>query len=419
MGISMSFRSMKWIIVVLILITVLMGVTGYYTYSVYNYLFNPSTTQQSPEKTLYTATNTTSLNVSSGGVVYVIGSGKGIRYSTILGDGLPGVFYCWVRVPGERPGVAEEFKLCKPEDFWRFSNEEKSYTDFITTYVKPKGYITVSLRSREAFRFGVFELRTKLPRYSNGPMLWFGFEAEDLFMGGVIHFMWHTGQGRLYAFAGDIVSRAEMDITPITGVFDYSSDYHVFKIVYREGLALWYVDGSLRAIAILGSGDTRDSGVVYNAKPYAIGFVRDLPAAQLPILLDIDGGDINRDYEWSIHPWGLRVFEGDPKTPIVLDLYEENTDTKLRGLVTKSGSRIVSAPFPGTLDITEVTFATNGDGKLYIEAYASGKWYTYKTIDIKGGNIYNIKIEDKNLLYRIVFESQGNVSIQEARVYLK
>jgi len=393
-----------------------MGAVSYYAYNVYNYLLNPPTTQQSLEKNFYNLTSP--LNISGLGAMYA-GVGRGIRYSTILGEGLSNVFYCWVRVPGQRPGIAEEFKPCKPEDFWKFSNEQRSYTDFISSYVKPKGYITVSLRSIETFKFGVFELRAKLPKYSNGPMLWFGFETEDLFMGGVVHFMWHTDKGRLYAFAGGIASRVEIDLTPITGIFDYSSGYHVFKIVYREGLALWYVDNYLRAIAIIGTGDTRDSGIPYNAKPYAIGFVRDLPAASLPILLDIDGGDINRDYEWNIHPWSLRVFEGDPKTQIILDLYVENTDTKLRGSTIKSGSRVTSAPFPGVLDNTEITFLATENGKLYVEAYASGKWCTYKQLDIEGGRLYNIKLDNKNLLYRIVFEPQVDATIQEARVYLK
>ncbi|MCC6016640.1 MAG: hypothetical protein LM582_06330 [Desulfurococcaceae archaeon] len=343
----------------------------------------------------------------------------GVRFSGVLVDGLSNVFYCWVRVPGERPGVAEEFKVCRAEDFWKFSGEERSYTDFISSYTKPKGYITVSLRSRDVFRFGVFELRTKLPRYSNGPMFWFGFEAEDLFMGGVIHFMWHSDKGRLYAFAGSIVSRVEIDLTSITGVFDYSSDYHLFKIVYREGLALWYVDGNLRAIAIISSGDSRDSEIIYNAKPYAIGFVKDLPASSLPILIDIDGGDINKDYEWSIHPWSLRVFEGDPKTMVILDLYVENTDTKLRGYTVKQGSKIISAPFPGTLDDIEIVFSANGDGKLYIETYANRKWYRYREFDVGKEELYNIKLENRNTLYRVVFEALEDAVVNEAKVFMR
>ena len=342
-----------------------------------------------------------------------------IRYAPILVEGLSKLFYCWVRVPSQRPGFAEEFKPCKPEDFWRISNEERSYTDFVASYTKPKGYITVSLRSREAFRFGVFELRTKLPRYLNGPMLWFGFEAEDLFMGGVIHFMWHTDQGKLYAFAGSIASRVEIDLTPIAGVQDYSSDYHLFKIVYREGLALWYVDGSLRAIAILGSGDARDSGVLYNAKPYAVGFVRDLPAAQLPLLLDIDGGDVGWDYEWVIHPWGLRVFEGDPKALIALDLYIENSDTKLRGFSLASGERVCTAPFPGTLDYKEVVFSSTGAGELIIEAYAGGKWFEHTRVRVDGEKLYSIVVGGRNTMYRAVFEAREKGVVYEARVFLK
>jgi len=98
----------------------------------------------------------------------------------------------------------------------------------------------------------------------------------------------------------------------------------------------------LSSLFLEGSGDTRDADVVCNAKLYAIGFVRDLPASNLPILLDIDGSDISKDYEWSSHPWGLRVFEGDPKVLIALDLYIENSDSKSRSASLASGKRIYS-----------------------------------------------------------------------------
>jgi hypothetical protein len=99
----------------------------------------------------------------------------------------------------------------------------------------------------------------------------------------------------------------------------------------------------LSSLFLEGSGDTRDAGVVCNAKPYAIGFVRDLSASNLPILLDIDGSGISKDYEWSAYPWGfLRVFEGDPKALIALDLYIENSDSKSRSASLASGKRIYS-----------------------------------------------------------------------------
>jgi len=61
------------------------------------------------------------------------------------------------------------------------------------------------------------------------------------------------------------------------------------------------------------------------------------------MLLDIDGGDTSRDYVWrGIHPWGLRVFSGDPELPLILDLYLEGTDTRLRGSAVEG--RAVSAP---------------------------------------------------------------------------
>ena len=344
---------------------------------------------------------------------------KGIRYSPVITSDLSDLFYCWVRLPSSKPGIEEEFKACKPGEFWRISGEEKKYTEFTAVYVKPKGYIAISLRSKETFKYGVFELRAKLPRYINGPMFWFGFEAEDLFGGGCVHFMWSSSRGRLYAYTGGFISRVEMDITSITDNVDYTAQYHFFRIYYREGLALWYIDDCLRAMGILGSGDTRDSGVLYSVKPYIIGFTRDQPSIQLPILLDIDAGDVGASYEWEIHPWGLRVFEGDPRTLVTLDLHLENSDVKLRGLQVEAGSSVISAPFPGTLDSTQLTFLATGRGKLYIESYVGGDWYVHEEFSTELNKLHIIKIPEKSLLYRVTFEALEKTLIREARVYLK
>ena len=117
---------------------------------------------------------------------------------------------------------------------------------------------------------------------------------------------------------------------------------------------------SLSSLFLEGSGDTGDAGVVCNAKPYAIGFVRDLPASNLPILLGIDGSGISKDYKWSAHPWCLRVFEGDPKALIALDLYIENSDSKSRSASLASGKRVYTAPFPRTPHYKEVIFSSSG-----------------------------------------------------------
>jgi len=69
------------------------------------------------------------------------------------------------RVKGASRGVEEEFIRCRASEFWGFSYRERRYTEFIDSgYAKPSGYVTVSLRSRDLFRYGVFKLRARLAR---------------------------------------------------------------------------------------------------------------------------------------------------------------------------------------------------------------------------------------------------------------
>ncbi|MCS7111063.1 MAG: hypothetical protein N3D82_05080 [Ignisphaera sp.] len=342
---------------------------------------------------------------------------RGIRFSTIAIDGLDSVFYCWCRVKSSVEGIEEFFKPCRPQDFWLFTNEEKKYTMFISRYIKPAGYITVSLRSRELFRWGVFEIRSKLPKIAGGPMLWFGFELDDLFGGGVVHFMWNCDRGVLAAFAGGFSSRVEMDLTRYLPS-DASIDPHLYRIIHRRGLALWYIDDRLRAMAILGCGTYRDSSILYDKKPYTIGFTRDAPSAALPILLDIDGGDTDKAFEWpDLHPWDLRVSEGDSNTSIYLDLFIEDSNNTLRNYSTEG--EIVSAPFPGTLDWKEILFAVDGRGLLTIESFTNGQWFEYRTVEISEKRLYSIPIQDKSFMNRIVFKSNIPARIIEAQAVLR
>lgn len=342
---------------------------------------------------------------------------RGVRYSPVVVDGVESVFYCWSRVVSSVRGFSEEFRVCRPGEFWLFTGWERRYTDFVSKYVKPSGYITVSLRSRELFRWGVFEFLAKLPRFERGPMLWFGFELEDLFGGGVLHFMWASDRGVLKAFAGSFNSRVEMDLTKYLPS-DVSSEKHLYKIVYRRGLALWYIDDRLRAIAIISAGDLRDSRVLYNEKPYTIGFTRDTPPSSLPILLDIDGGDVEKAYEWEdLHPWCLRVSHGDPDTQIIMDLYRDGGDERLAGADVEG--EVVSAPIPGTLRRKEVIFMAGASGSLAVETLVGGEWAEYRRLDIDGRKPYSISIENRNLLYRVIFRPRTPTKIMEAKTVLE
>jgi len=342
---------------------------------------------------------------------------KGIRYSPIASEGLENIFYCWTRVVSSVKGFEEEFRVCRPSDFWLYSDREKRYTEFVSKYVKPSGHITVSLRSKELFSWGVFEVFAKLPRFEKGPMFWFGFELDDLFGGGVVHFMWHSGEGVLKAFAGGFSSRVEMDLTKYLPV-DASDRKHLYRIVYRRGLAMWFIDNRLRAMAIIGVGDVRDSGILYNGDPYVIGFTRDAPSSALPVLLDIDGGDVEKSFEWQdLHPWDLRVSNGDSETPIVIDLYKHGEDKKLvDALIDKE---VVSAPIPGTLRHKEITFVADNECRLAIEAFVNGNWFGVVEADIDPKKIHNIIIENMGILYRLVIKPRKVLRVIEAKAFLQ
>ncbi|MEM1610815.1 MAG: hypothetical protein QXQ57_04115 [Sulfolobales archaeon] len=351
-------------------------------------------------------------------IIYYIGFAMVLRYSEILGRGLDDIFYCWARVKSDLRGIEERFVVCRASDLWRFSGDQSVYTRFISSYIKPAGYITVSLRSREVFRNGLFELRTPLPRWDGGPMLWFGFESEDLFGGGCIHFMWDSGKGVLKAFAGGFVSRAEMDLTRFLPN-NPSEAYNIYRISFNKDLALWYINERLRAIAVFGEGDNRDSRIIYDDAPYIISFVRDRPSPELGVLLDIDGGDISKTYIWEgIHPWSLRVSSGTDNMNIYLDLYIERSDRRLAGIET--GDKIVSAPFPGISGFKKISFRSSGEGVLYIEEWDESVWGLYDKIRVEGGEKTNIYIDSwrRALLYRIIYEPHTRSSIEEARVIL-
>lgn len=340
-----------------------------------------------------------------------------LRYSRVLERGLEDMFYCWARVRVGTGGLEERFVSCRASDFWRVSGDEKRYTDFVSAYIKPAGYVTVSMRSRETLRNGVFELRTRLPRWDRGPLLWFGFESEDLFGGGCLHFMWDSGAGVLKAFAGGFLSRAEMDLTRFLPT-DVSGEYTYYRILSGERVALWYINERLRAVAVMAEGDRRDSRILYDSSPYIVSLVRDRPASRLAVLLDIDGGDLSREYVWEgLHPWSLRVSEA-PETPtLYIDLYLTDSDTRLEGLsVSRS---VVSAPFPGVLDTKRVYFRASSSGVLRIEGLSGGEWVEYDKTAVESGRRYEVSIEEYSPLYRVVFEPWVEGVVREASVVLR
>ncbi len=266
------------------------------------------------------------------------------------------------------------------------------------------------------YRYGVFELRTKLPRWDNGPVLWFGFESDDLFGGGCIHFGWFTSSGVLKAFAGGFVSRVEMDLTRYVPS-NYSENYNFFRVVHRRNMALYYINDRLRAVAILAEGDARDSRILYNKDPYIISLTRDKPSAEIGVLLDIDAGDIDKSYEWrDLHPWGLRVSEADPDTPVIIDLYRENSSDPVKEI--EVVDMFTSSPFPGLADLIKINLIARGSGRLVIQEYTGSRWIEYDSESFSGEKIIKKIIEEPGIMYKVVIEPETKIFVENSYVII-
>jgi len=332
----------------------------------------------------------------------VIMSVRGIRLAAVMEHGIDEFFYCWIR-RAKSEGLAEGFELHKPSEFVKISWTEISYTTFKeSAYIKPKGIYTVSLRSRELFSYGVFQMITKLPKWKDGPSLWFGFEADDLFGGGVIHFQYHNA--RLRAYVGAWPKPLAMDITDFALPSDYATKRHTYSVYVYNGLALWYVDDVLRACALLSHKDSNLMGIISEGPPYSLSIASMKPSNSLAILIDIDGGDISREWVWNdFHPWQLRVLPGEPKPLLILSLYAERSNIKL---IEKEVKDIVTShPIPllpfekGTLH-----FESDVKGQLTLECYTvSDTWKEYDEFEIVGSKLMKYSINDKIIALRVKY----------------
>ena len=290
----------------------------------------------------------------------------GIRFGRALEKGVSELFYCWVREPTAAGG--ERFRLEDPAKFWRISWEERAYTEFAEArYARPPGLTTLSLRSREVFQHGVFQLHARLPDWGEqGPMLWFGFEVEDLFGGGVAHFML---QGRtLRAFAGAWPHPTSLRVPGLPS--DFSTSRHTYTVRVHENLCLWFIDGRLRAAMALT--DSERLLALHEGEPYSLGVTMMRPGS-MGVLLDIDGGPVDREWVWSdLHPWQIRVLEGSPRPNLSLKLYRFGSEEPFEGRVE---GPLVSHPVPAAGSELAFTITATVDGLLRIEVCTiDGRW---------------------------------------------
>ncbi len=327
-----------------------------------------------------------------------------LRPSPLFKGQVSDLFYCWIR---KKTKEGEEFLPAEAADFWKYDFSEAEYTDFVNSnYVKPKGVLTTSLRSKKAFDYGTFELRARLPEAERGPILWFGFELDDLFAGGLSHFGYWTHDGSLRAFCGAASAQAAIDLTRFLPS-DHQQIKHWYKITRGRDFTLWFIDGKIRGMCVSTSG--APTGIVYEGAEYSLAISGDVPSRRLPVLLDIDGAD-QADYVWKgLNPWDLRVADGIGGAPLHLKLEDEGGVLMNRKL--KKGAKIATGPFPA-IGSVRVRATTSGQVKITLEASDDGRhWYTAAFAE---GSMPSVEARSPGLVGRAVIETPEDGALEDA-----
>jgi len=323
-----------------------------------------------------------------------------IRPTAALAEGLGSLFYCWVRKLGVE-GYAEEFEDAKPEAYFSVGWRESRYTEFtLARYAKPRGIQTVSLRSRRCFEYGVFEIEAKLKPMDGGPMLWFGFEVDDLFRGGVAHFMFDTGRRMLYGYTG-----RRWNISFQIPLPDgYDDRRHSYIVAVMRGMVIHMVDGFIRGLTLSSWVDGCKPITVYNGPPYALCLAPAPPPSSMPVLIDIDGA-ADLEYVWEdIHPWLIRVTDGDPDIPVKLNLYSWQSGSIWRDKPVDE--RELSAPIPGLNRDAIVMLSVDKPGWIRVEALTDPEygWSIRDSYRLKPLESNIIKLEHGLYAYRLSYE---------------
>ncbi len=334
-----------------------------------------------------------------------------IRFGRALERGVGDLFYCWVREP--LAGGGERFRLEDPSRFWEVSWEEREYTVFRgARYARPPGLVTLSLRSRDVFRHGVFQLSARLPDWGpQGPMLWFGFEVEDLFGGGVAHFMLQGGV--LRAFAGAWPQPTSLRLHGLPE--DYARARHTYTVRVHESVGLWFIDGRLRAAVALT--DSERALALHEGPPYSLGVTMLRPAA-MGVLIDIDGGPVDREWVWDdLHPWQIRVLEGSPRPSLSLKLYRYGSEEPLEGRVE---GPLASHPVPAAGSRVTFRVLASVDCWVRVEACTlDGRWFEVDEGRASAGRPFRWSGELGEPFVRLALEPRGGGEVRLAEAFVR
>jgi hypothetical protein len=186
---------------------------------------------------------------------------------------------------------------------------------------------------------------------------------------------------------------------------------------------LFTVAGRLRAVAVQAFSEATATLVANNVLPYSIMITHHLPERLSFQLEYIDNRtvELDSDLELPFRIQSVRITEGKEVIPLVLNLYVQNSDTRLRGY-SISSDNVTSHPVPTWgYEKKVIHFMSDQAGTLEVQAYhLSGSWRTYDSVSVPANTLVKYRIEDPVVLARVVFTpSTYPATILEAEAQLQ
>jgi len=338
-----------------------------------------------------------------------------IIWEKLLREGVDGHFNCWYK------DLAGAFHLGEASDYW--SQEE--FDPFGGEFKCPADKNVVSLRSKNAFPYGLLTVNAKYPKFTkNGQAAWLGFEAGDLIGASVASFgFWRlAGVDSLYVYAGGCRQWVNVDITNLLPG-DYATAYHGYAVTMRRNLVEFSIDRNLVAVAVNG----RQTFTAIPGPPYAIIGMPARFNPVLPVYMDLEG--LGSLVTWDASPYNFRVVSGDPISPAIYSVYDAGTTNLFAGLTIAAGSE-TSHPVP-VLGYPSKTFHfranQSGDIDIEILMQTTNNWRIYKP-DAGGhtesnyiaNELWSFIMTGDVILARLTFDPDAYpCTISEAEVVLR
>jgi hypothetical protein len=299
--------------------------------------------------------------------------------------------------------------LDTPSKYWRQVDYKPPFEG---TLVLPRDKQGVAIYTRRAFKYPILNVYAKLPSLSlvgdeTYTQFWLGFEQGSGFYNGIFALnlvTTTTDTNRLRLVAGLRHNHVYI-VADAVKPGDFDTEYHNYRFMVTKNLCLFFIDKALRGVAVQAlEGDPRV--IKSNVPPYVIAIIPPLPS-RLPALLELYTDrrtEAPADVIAPISPYAFRVAEGKEIIPLDLDLYLENSDTKLRGYSISSGS-VVSHPVPmWGYERKTVYFMADQAGTLVIQTYhLNWSWRTYDSVSVSANTLLKYRIEDPAVLARVVF----------------